>query len=204
MWINYFDAIFLINLPSRKDRYLSAIRELALNKIPYERIFAIKQTNGEAGLSETMLRLFRDCVNKGYRRILVFEDDIKFLINPNEYLDACIKELPGDFDLFYLGCNLTKPVTYFSENILKITRALSTHAVAYSYDCMLQILNTRKILPFDRMLADTVQVRNKSLCTRILVATQRPGYSDIKRFAINWSILIEQNFKKHTLKVPYA
>lgn len=202
MWYDFFDKIYLINLPERRDRYWISTLELTKLSLKYEVIKAIKNIDGRQGLYQTMWNIFTDAVSKDYNRILIFEDDLKFVMDPGPVLEKCIAQLPEDFDLFYLGCNLSeRPARFYSENLLPVTRALSTHAVAYSNKCMHRILSLPNFLPVDLFFAHSIQSAGKSFCACPLLVTQYPGYSNIEGRETDWTAVIERRFQRNVTPV---
>lgn len=47
--------------------------------------------------------IYRDILNKGYQRTLILEDDVITDFTALASFDQIVKELPADWDLFYLG-----------------------------------------------------------------------------------------------------
>lgn len=196
MWYNYFDKIYLVNLPERRDRYLISMWELAKFSIPYHHFKAMKHWDGKEGLYQTMRTLFEQAVALNYRRILVFEDDLKIIGPMDTVMEKCIQQLPEEWDMLYLGCNLARrPGNFFSANLLPVTRALSTHAVAYSRACMERILSLPKALPIDLFYAEVIQPAGKCYCTCPMLVTQYPGFSDIEKRVMNWSFALDERFE---------
>lgn len=199
MWTNYFDKIFLINLPNRFDRLALSYNELSKYGIQYELVRAIKHIDGREGLYQTMMNIFSDSLKFGYERILIFEDDILFLNDPNEYMPLCIEQLRWIFwHTFYLGVNPTKyPFAKFtSPNILPLFRGFSTHAVAYSKEGMQEILKLEKNLPIDVMIAGNIHKLGHSYCSYPLLCTQRAGHSDIQNSFTDWGCTIQERFNE--------
>ncbi|KAL7646435.1 UNVERIFIED_CONTAM: hypothetical protein RMT77_003348 [Armadillidium vulgare] len=129
-----FDNIYLINLqrrPDRKERMLWTLDELGievevldavdgkqLNASYLERI-GVKQlvnykdpwskrdmTYGEIGCFLSHYNIWRDMVEKNYRKVVVFEDDIRFepfFKDKLSYMMKQMKELNLQWDLVYLG-----------------------------------------------------------------------------------------------------
>jgi len=188
MWTNYFNRIFLINLPERRDRLEKSETELKKWNIPYQVIPAIKDEDGAKGLFRTMLDLFNSCMH--FDRILVFEDDVKLLCDPSGYMPNVITQIDSRrWDLLYLGVNTHKPFPPFVDNnLLSITEGRSTHAVAYSNRGILKVLKKaqhNRNLPFDMLLESLIQPEGNSYCTYPLIATQQADYSDIEKKDVN-------------------
>lgn len=198
-WIDRFDAIFLVNLPRRLDRFVQARQELTKFSIPFTRIWGMTADDGRKGLYDTLINLFHYCIAQNFKQILVFEDDITFIENPHFVMEAAVQELPADFDMLYLGCNIVYPITQlYSPHLVRVTRGLSTHAVAYSRACLEKIVALPEYLPIDLLYANRIQPTGKSYCCYPLVASQRPGYSDIMKHSIDWSPYIENRFLTNT------
>lgn len=199
-WTSYFDKVFLINLPHRTDRLQTATQELGNHNIPFTVVEAIKDADGRLGLYKTMIELFKICIERKYKRILVFEDDIKFLYSPDEKMDNVIKEITRFWDLLYLGCNATVEFKRkFSENLLYNERSFSSHAVGYSAFCMDYLLKEPIHLPYDEMLCNSIQKDGLSFCVNPILVTQIPNFSDIeKRYVSNYHIFLEDRFAEQT------
>lgn len=190
-WTDYFDEIFLINLPSRPDRLAAASKELQKCNIPFTAMPAIAMGNGAMGLTRTMQELFK--TNKLKQRILVFEDDVKFVQDPNIYMPLCVEQLQRlhRWDMFYLGINTDNENNLFSEfaapNLLPVKFGYSTHAVAYSQETMRRLLSVygsfdyHYFTPTDILIAKAIQEQGHCYCSYPLLATQADGYSDIEQ-----------------------
>lgn len=184
-WMNYFDEIFLINLPTRVDKLMKSSDQFRKYGIKFKVVKAISDVDGAKGLYMTMYFLFKECLRRRLTRILVFEDDFKFLFDPTELMEACIKQLPITWRQFYLGANLPKPhlVSKYSNNLLLTKRALSSHAVAYSMEMMEMIVSLPMQHPIDLQVANFLHPNGEIYCAYPLLATQMTGSSDIKNGA---------------------
>lgn len=199
MWTDYVDKIYLINLPFRKERLDRSEKELQRFNIPYEIVPAYYDYfDGRNGLYTTMIKIFRDAIEKGYNHILIFEDDVKILRTDfNDKVEESLLELPSDFDFCYLGGNIPLPyyAKSYSQHLLKVTRCLSTHAVLYSNKAIRKIINLPKDLPIDKLIADSLQEKNTYFAYPLL-CSQYEGYSDIYKCPFNNKELIEGRFEK--------
>lgn len=198
VWTDYFDAILLINLAEQPIRLQSATEELNKYKIPFI-VWDASTSNtntGVAGLNMTMMKLFNCFSSK--KKILVFEDDVKFEQDPNVFMPAIVDQLEkrGDWDLLYLGVNMDNPENKFKEfsdeNLLIAdgNRCFATHAVAYSgliMKAMFTELSRAAIpfqLPFDIMLNHLVTLlglQSRRYFTYPMLATQSEGWSTIEK-----------------------
>lgn len=144
---NNFSKIYCVNLEERQDRWEKCLEYFRKYNIPFERFNAIKpnqfqtnQENGRYGCISSFCSIVRDAIDKDYENILVLEDDFEFTIEPEElYLEInkSVNELPEDWDCLYLGGNIMsdftfRPIEKYSDNLLKLKSAYSTHAMAFS------------------------------------------------------------------------
>lgn len=205
MWHDYFNKIIVINLPEREDRLLETSTLLNEYEIPYFVFEATKHTNGALGLVSTMQRLFSNCIMLGYERILVFEDDVRFLEPKesfNSIMDKCVDGLKStDWGLFYAGVQLARPFTgKLTDNLFRINCGYSTHAVAYSRAAMTYFVNANVTEPIDNFFVREFQPRHPCYCAYPLLATQRTNYSDICKEEVNWDKYISGNYEKFYLE----
>lgn len=117
MMNNHFDRIFYINLAKDVDRNTNIISELSKYDITnYERVEGVTHTTvpdsnlwrnfnksddkyvlGSLGARDSHLKIIHIAKQKGYKKILILEDDITFIVNPNKL------QLGNDWDMLYLG-----------------------------------------------------------------------------------------------------
>lgn len=200
MWTNFFSRIVLINLASRPDRLVESSLELKRHKIPFEVVSAIKNENGQQGISDTLRELFVESLEFGNSPLLVFEDDVRMVVEPEEFervMDLALLELPSHWDILYLGANLPSPqvVSEFSAHLLRTKRALALHAVAYSRRGMEEILSLPATVPIDLQIADWVNPNGGSFVTYPLLCTQKEGFSDIEKRRTSYTHYIEDRYK---------
>lgn len=121
---NYFDKIFYINLDNdveKNNQIISQFQKYSitnyervsgtiLTEIPdkaYWRNFNIQQLSekyvlGSLGCRNSHWRITQMAMERGYEKILVFEDDVIFQTDPNELLRANLDNLQ-DWDMLYFG-----------------------------------------------------------------------------------------------------
>jgi GR25 family glycosyltransferase involved in LPS biosynthesis len=202
MWNNYFDKTYLINLPDRVDRLKESKQELSKHNIPFEIYPAIKHQYGQLGIHVTLYELLHKAFYDGLQNVFIFEDDVKFVNDPNEWLDKSAFPFKSlQYDIFYFGCNTHQPLEESSwNNVLKVKNAYALHSVCFSRNGMSKMLYFLKQgykNPVDVMIADKIQTQGFSFCTYPLLATQRESFSDIENRDVNYSF-IEQRFEQNT------
>lgn len=196
-WVNFFDAIYVINLRKRVDRLLEITEELEKYNIPFELVTAIENENGAEGLRQTVEKIFKESIERKHEQILIFEDDCYFLQDPNPIMGMVVKELPEYWHIFYLG---GQPSNGFnrrhSSSLLQLDTCYSTHAWAISNQGMKEILSVGLKAPIDNSVVDTVQKQQKCFITYPLLASQRAGISNIGNVFIDWSPYIINKYKE--------
>lgn len=202
-WTAYFDKVFLINLTERTDRLKEATATLSSYNIRFERFEATSDQNGSYGLYKTMMSLFKLSLEREYNKILVFEDDVKFLLpvkETTEIMGRALTQLTENWDLFYLGVNHPIPFeNKISKNILRVKKGLSTHSVCYSRMGMYEMLSTPMKLPIDIMIAEKIQPMGFSYCVYPMLCSQKSGWSNIEnRYVTNYHEYLEDRFAEQT------
>ena len=167
MHINqFFDHVYCINLDRNTQRWQSTKDQLDKHDIMAERFSAIdgryhhfknskyvtkglniyhhnkKINSAMAGLIYTHKLILIDAISKGYNSILILEDDILLVDNFNEMFDKSIKELPGDWEFFYLGGQYDwgKPIPY-TQNISLSYKTLGGHAIGMKHTVFEEMLD---------------------------------------------------------------
>jgi len=200
MWTDFVDATFVVNLADRKDRLALVNEELAKHSISFVTWTAVKDQDGKKGLRDTMRYLFLHCVEAGYKRVCVFEDDVDILLADfNEIMENCVEQLPKDFHLFYMGGRVVNKPVRISPNILQSTAIYSTHAVIYTKETIQKVLlRLGKNIPYDDLLVTYVQQLGKTYCAFPLLISQLPGHSDIEKRYIDWTPHLDKKYEKMT------
>ena len=75
------DGIFYINLDHRTDRKEEIERELTRFDLKFERFPAIPHKIGGVGCGTSHLEVIKLAKQRGYRNVLIFEDDIEFIVD---------------------------------------------------------------------------------------------------------------------------
>ena len=146
---NFFDKIFCINLDSRKDRWEKCLEKFSLLGFEdrVERFPALNlshltdidpKTRGRAGCALSHAAILRKAKAENLRNYLVLEDDFDLCYSPDECLKSLglsQQELPEQWDVFYLGGNLTDeygrfPLEKFTDNLFKLNSCHTTHSFA--------------------------------------------------------------------------
>lgn len=208
MFLNFFDEVYVLNLPHRTDRLDQMTEELNRHGIPFTVWSAVYNPGlGAHGLIDTMKSVLRHIVEKRQQNVIILEDDATFLINnPAAFLKAILPQVPRDYHLLMLGLNLLSRPVRMSENILKVIDSYSTHAIAYSLEgarIALERLEKVQPMPYDIFIRQELLPLMASYCTYPMMATQRKSYSDIEKGEPKWHELMIMSYNMHTKNMSY-
>jgi hypothetical protein len=168
---------FVINLDSRPDR-MEAFKK---NKFPFEveRFPAITASCGEDGCTRSHIALLKQQKEFPF---VIFEDDCTML-QSWDVVEKAMSQLPVGWDALYLGATLRKPLIRHSENLYRLRKGWTTHAIIYGSKRMVNFIVNHCHMPsgenIDIFYLHRLQPAFNCFITYPLVATQMNGYSDI-------------------------
>lgn len=174
--LDYFDAIYCVNLVERTDRWdhaLSQFDKLGISD-RVERFSAIKPVHddrwnrdvpwkgknrfpllGAVGCAESHKLIIKTAKERNLKNVLVLEDD--FMVSNNNWEDNLtdgLTELPTDWNLFYLGYDLHREASIKNcgKNIREVGSSkrasiFFTIGIAYNSNCFDFLIEN--INPFD-------------------------------------------------------
>lgn len=129
--LNYFEQIYVINLPHRHDRRKEMAEQLERIGLSFDspgvRLFEAFRPDspegfpsiGARGCFLSHLGVLRDACKHNYSRILIFEDDLNFAPDFNDRVEAVIEALQReDWSLFYGGFALKAPPVIQEDKVL--------------------------------------------------------------------------------------
>lgn len=132
-----------------------------------------------------MLKAF---VATGKDTLLALEDDVIF--RDLHMLPAAIRELPHNWDILYLGANITdmvfgikeNPPIRYSARLHRIRRAWTSHAIAYTRrmaDIIVRHYPVGTFEMYDNWVSGNILGHYNCYLVNPMVAYQRPGKSDL-------------------------
>jgi len=205
---DFFDEIYCINLDERTDRWEHAQAEFEKAGIKDRviRFSAIRDNDGRVGIIKSNLGIVKLAKKKGLKNVLVFEDDVEFIVdNPQEILTKSLEQV-GDLDwkLFYLGANTHNKLIKIKTNLILLKNSFAVHSMAYNekiydtfirrYEGITKITSHSDIL--DVYFAQHFQEKYICLMVNPMMTTQMNSYSDIEKKVVNYDF-IEERFKKN-------
>ena len=173
--------VYCINLDNRKERWDQTQEEMKVLGATPIRFSATLKRRRHSGCISSHMALWSKVKDEGI--VMVIEDDILFLDNAKENFEMALHQLPEDWDMLYLGATLNEPLERVSDNLLRLKRGWACHAIVYNnqngvLDYLLKEMVDNKI---DIFMADVIQEKFNCYMCYPMVATQRPGISDITR-----------------------
>ena len=191
----FLDKIIYINLQHRTDRKEELENELNSLGLTYERFNAIYTPEfGAVGCAYSHLEVLKLAKSRGYKNILVFEDDFTFCVSKEVFessLENLFTNIP-DFDVCMLGYNLQEKGTVLDDNpvLMKVCNAqtMSAYIVNESmYDKLIKLYEWANpllqktgqhwIYACDQSWK-LLQPESKWFCFTQRIGVQRPSYSD--------------------------
>jgi glycosyl transferase family 25 len=192
---------FYINLESRPDRKIHVENELKKVGIKAERFNAIKMQNGAIGCSMSHLKCLQIAKEKGWKNLLIIEDDIEFT-NPGLFKKKFDKFLKtqGKWDVVLLAGNNMPPYEEVGDYCVKISRCQTTTGYmvnGHYFDTLIENIKTgiqllmrepqnHRMYAVDKYWFQLQQKDNWYLITPLTVI-QKQNYSDIENRVTNYS-----------------
>jgi len=115
---------FYINLDARTDRRQEIEGELGSLGLPFERFPAFKTSPGIIGCGQSHSGVVKEAKARGYKNVLVLEDDFMLLVSKEEFwalLEKALEEVP-DYDVIMLGYAVNRSYPH-SETLMKVLDA---------------------------------------------------------------------------------
>jgi GR25 family glycosyltransferase involved in LPS biosynthesis len=188
--------VYCINLAERFLKWTDTQQEFKDKEFELIRVDAMKTRKGWVGCRESHFKAMEQAPGEVF---MICEDDILFLPDAMENLNKAFNQLPDNWDLLYLGATLNEPLKRYSDNLFELKKAWALHGVIYNGRMVADFVlsNRDNIRKIDVFFADIVQEGFKCYLTYPMVATQRPGYSDIINSDTNYDMITER-YKMYT------
>lgn len=211
---DFVDHTYLINLKESTQRLASASEECRKIGLPFERWEAVNGKKegliakpypgvdrcywnaGAAGLVKTTSQILENAIRKGYRRILILEDDIEFSPDANRVADESFHLIPKDWQMLQLGSQHCKKPEMISRHIVRIKFAFCLHAYIVNENVFkyYKWLCDQMEKQLDLITAEDIQPFGHCYAIFPNIAFQKPSYSNISERNVNYQFL-KQNQK---------
>lgn len=191
------DKIIYINLDKRQDRYKEINEELQRMNLAHlaERFSGIEVAPpmGILGCGKSHLAVLKLAKERGYKRVLILEDDLQFKVECS-HLESCLTKLFQEhpqFDVCFLTCYLNEGTVIENAPFLTKVRSATTASAYIVQDhyldelinlyewAMPQLEETQQhwIYANDQVW-NNLQKRDQWICFTERLGVQRPGFSD--------------------------
>lgn len=194
------EQVYIINLDERSDRYKKLQQELErvgiTNYVRFPAIkpdpndydlnkhnFASKDQNyirGSLGCKLSHLSILKHARKQGYKKILIFEDDVEFTGNI-KLLENALNYLGDDFTFIYLSANLYKAdIKSVKPGLGRLSNALCAHSYVVNCRDLNYLINGIENSPYEvDVFYKQVQLEKKCFILRPGITKQRSDYSNI-------------------------
>lgn len=188
-------------LTNDESEWAIAQAEFARVGLEVEKYQAVKEIGPHQSFSHSERNILLDFLFDSDTNVLLhLEDDVAF--RNLDHLPQAISELPGNWDILYLGANLllwndgTEPQPErYSNRLFRIRAAWTTHAIVYHKRCARRILEGQPSFDaqmFDNYLSTRLPELN-AFCVAPTIAWQRPRFSSIWQREDDYSEIFEQS-----------
>jgi hypothetical protein len=181
MW-EFFDRI--VCLTADESEWIKAEAELSrvgINDVI--KFAALPDIGPHQSFNRSTRQILIDFLESGNEKLLFLEEDVEFV--SLGHLEKALSELPADWDICYLGGNISeenfrKPEKY-SPHLCRVFNCWTTHAVGYSRKVVEDILQLQPGFSermYDNYLSDRLQ-EFQAFIVNPMVAVQRSRVSSI-------------------------
>jgi glycosyl transferase family 25 len=198
--MKYINKVFYINLDKRTDRKEALEKELSQYGIEYERFSAVYDPFGAVGCSKSHLGVIKLAKERGYKRILILEDDFSFVVSRDIFENTVEQVCENSFDVCLMAYNTIRsrpvPETYWRKVLFSYS--LSCYIVnSHYYDTIISLVepsipllkqtHQKEKYAIDSVLA-TIQERDNWYESTVRIGVQAPSYSDIENMNVNYGV----------------
>lgn len=192
--------IVVVGLKERTDRW-ERCKEIfqsigVTNVTHYETV--INYNDVHRNYMKDFTRMLRDQRWSG-DNLVFFEDDFELVDGWEEVLRKAWADLPKDYDMLYLGANLTMSPVTVTNNLMRVRGAWLMHATILSrkfIDFILKAYDYNRIWIIDEWYRQIANDR-KFYMTYPMISYQRPGWSDAVGAYTDYQIFTNQYYKTY-------
>ena len=182
---------YVINLTERNDKKVYIEKLFKEKNIKFEFYRPQKHQNPRRGCLESHLHLIKEAIKNKHEKILIFEDDVKFVKSLKS-----MKEPPKDWNMIYLGGTVHRVMDNKYNGYSRV-QTWTTHAYFINLkdeefvNKLLEMENYQEEV--DRFYLEKIHPKFQCYMTNPMIAIQKEDYSDIEGQEVNY------NFMQYTL-----
>jgi len=215
----YFDAVYVINLEKRPDRWahfqdeMRALGIAAYNRVEgYDMPLGNTRESGNFGCVASHRAVMERIVYDGAHRALVFEDDAA--LSPKfkaadfaPTWDMIEGRLPAAWDLLYLGGHYAEPpLARVNPNVLRCARMHTTSSYGITYDMARKMApHVYGCGPVDELFGQFADDRaNLLYIIQPRLFVQYPNFSDLQYREMDNSLCMTDRAHENMMPVSYV
>ena len=178
---------YVINLIERNDKKTYIENLFNKKNIKFEFHRPVKHTNPKRGCLESHLHLIRNAIENNFEKILIFEDDVKFIRSIKD-----LKEPPNDWNMIYLGGTVHRIMDTKNKNYTRV-QTWTTHAYFINLtdkkfvNKLLEMENYQEEV--DRFYLEKINPNYNCYMSNPMIAIQKEDYSDIEGQEVNYDFM---------------
>lgn len=205
MWQDKIENCYVLSIEG-SNRRNKILHDFIKYDIKFKVWNADVHENGKKGVYLSYSNIFKWCILNNMGNILIFEDDVQFLLPPkefNETMEEIVRQAQMlDWMQIKLGSVLLRPASHLvTPNLFETFGSYGLHAVAYTKEFMEKALALPESLPVDVSWSRDIESQGRCYHSFPLLAGQYKGFSDIEKCEKNWNEHIIGAFKRHTEKI---
>ncbi len=210
MFHKLVDKVYAINLKSSEDRKNNIYTQCHKIGTHFELVEAIDGrannvswvhnefnskydgwTQGAAGLVYTTINIIKNAKDKGYKSIMIMEDDIVFVHDAYKKAKALYSSLPKGWELFHLASQNFGKAPRRLGNLLRLTSAWSCQIYVINESIYDEYLEWLELVdrPIDSITSQVFHPRGNSYAPVSDLINTIPNYSTIRDMEINYGIV---------------
>lgn len=198
MW-EFFDR--KVCLTADESEWTKAVKEFErVGLTDVQKFNALPDIGPHQSFNRSTRQILIDFCESGSQRLLFLEEDVEFV--SHSHLSKALQELPDDWDIVYLGGNISekdfrKPERY-STHLCRVFNCWTTHAVGYHRKVIEDILQFQPGFSeqmYDNWLSTRLEQYNAYIINP-MVAVQRSRVSTIWKTFCDYSDKFEKGNKQ--------
>ncbi len=143
--MDYIDKVYYINLDKRQDRNIQILQELfkfGINKDKIIRVSATEHMYGAIGCGASHIRVLKHALDKGYKNIIVLEDDFEFCVSQEIFhnnLKYFLENYP-EYKICCLSYNMIKGI-HLNDTLIEAINAQTTSGYLINHTFYQDVIN---------------------------------------------------------------
>ena len=215
-----FEGALILNLDDRPERLRYSLAELEPFGLDtcVQRMSAFRHEHGMYGCSVSHVEAVRYARWKGWKSVVIFEDDIRLTRHFAEHAPRTLHDLAErEWSIFQFGYMIQySNVQFVTPNLFRYRGGQGAHAFALheriydtlldGYVCELDRGNwgVEQHLPFDEYLNNELSFDCEAYGAGKLLVSQHPGLSQTSGREVDYRDMIEELYEKLSPDAPHS